>query len=405
MRKGLVLAFLAALPAWSGDWTGYLKNYSFAADPAPGTMSADHSASSSTRLRLQYRKSRGQGWSIEAAGETAWTVQQAGAPDHPLFMTAARPFGYRISDPDHRFFPVNGNADTHQVGTFNLDRLSVRWSGDETDVTAGRQAIAWGSAKMVNPTDILAPYAFTELDTEYRVGVDAIRIRHAFNALSELDTGYVFGPGGGMSKSALFLRGKTYLADTDAAVTLMRFREHLMVGLDLARAWGGTGTWLEAAIVQTNRFDKNAEQGRYLRLSVGADRQLTPTVYGFLEYHFNGAGAGKKAEYLDRRTRPAYTEGGVYLLGRQYLDMGLNIRITPLTTLNSTVILNLRDASAFLTARLTHSLSDNIDASLGVYLKTGREPAARPRGGILPGSFDEFGAYPGLVYASLRWYF
>lgn len=405
MVKGIILALLMTIPVWSGDLTGYLKNYSFIADPAPGTLGVDQAASSTTRLRLQYQNSWGEGWWFEGAGETALTAQRSVLFQSGLFMVATEPFSYRLSDPDHHIFPTGTDSGTNFAGTFNLDRLLVRWSGDKTDVTIGRQAVAWGNAKMVNPTDILTPYAFTELDTEYRYGVDAVRIRHAFSAMSEVDVGYVFGPGGDMAKSALFVRGKTYIAETDATLTFMRFREHAMVGLDLARAFGGTGTWIETAIVETNRFNNDIEENTYLRLSIGADRQLTPTIYGFLEYHYNGAGADKRAGYISRSIQPAYTDGAVYLLGKHYLAMGLNVQLTPLTTLNGTLLSNIVDSSAFLTTRLEHSLSDNLDASIGIYLKTGKTPTVPPQSGILPGSFDEFGIYPGLLYVSLRWYF
>ncbi len=383
--KGIVLALLITIPAWSGDLTGYLKNYSFVADPAPGTMSVEHPASSSTRFRLQYQTSWGQNWSFEAAGETAWLIQQSALFGSSLFMSASQPFSYRISDPDHRIFPTNISSNTNLVGTFNLDRLNVHWSGNKTDLIIGRQAVAWGSAKMVNPTDILAPYAFTELDTEYRLGVDAVRLRYALNAMSELDAGYVFGKGGDISKSALFLRAKTYFAGTGASATLMRFRQHLLVGLDLTRAFGGVGTWLEAAYVRTNRFKNNAPENSYVRVSFGADRQLTPTVYGFLEYHYNGAGAEGRSAYLSEVAGPAYTDGAVYLLGKQYLGMGLNVQLTALTTLNTTLLANIQDGSAFLTTRLEHSISDNLDVSAGLYMRKG--------------------IYPNLLYASLRWYF
>ncbi|PJB77645.1 MAG: hypothetical protein CO090_08355 [Acidobacteria bacterium CG_4_9_14_3_um_filter_49_7] len=89
MLKGIVLALLMTMPVWSGDFTGYLKNYSFVADPAPGTVPVEHPASSSTRFRLQYQTNWGQSWSFEVAGESAWTVQQSALSGTSLFMTAS----------------------------------------------------------------------------------------------------------------------------------------------------------------------------------------------------------------------------------------------------------------------------------------------------------------------------
>ena len=53
------------------------------------------------------------------------------------------------------------------------------------------QAIAWGSAFVINPTDVIAPYVYNALDQEERYGVDALRVRVPTGALSETDLGYV----------------------------------------------------------------------------------------------------------------------------------------------------------------------------------------------------------------------
>jgi hypothetical protein len=45
------------------------------------------------------------------------------------------------------------------------------------DIFIDRQAVAWGSGRLFNPTDVVTPYAFNELDKEERLGVDAVRVR------------------------------------------------------------------------------------------------------------------------------------------------------------------------------------------------------------------------------------
>jgi len=75
----------------------------------------------------------------------------------------------------------------------NLDRLYATVAAPHFDLYVGRQAIAWGSARAVNPTDIIAPFLYTEIDTEDRVGVDAARLRIPAGALGEIDAAYVGG--------------------------------------------------------------------------------------------------------------------------------------------------------------------------------------------------------------------
>lgn len=387
----------------AGEWTGYLKNFSWVADPAIGTFPVDRVASSATRLRLQYQDRLTDRWSFEGAGEFSLLVQH-----HTLFaggiFSETGSATYRFSDPDHLIFPDHPDRQDNLGGTANLDRFRFTWHGDRLDVILGRQPVSWGSGKIVNPTDILAPYAFTELDTEYRIGVDAVRFRYAMGAMSELDAGMVLGPDGDLDESAVYLRGKTYVGSTDISALVMRFRRHRMVGLDITRAFGGTGAWLEAALVSPACYSDGLPQDNYIRLTAGLDRQLTPRLYAYLEYHLNTAGSSDADGYAFLADDPAYRDGSVYLLGRHYLGTGFSFQLTGLTTVNGLVLTNLSDGSAFGSLNMEYNVARNLYLSAGMYLNRGSSPvlsAAPPFVQVM----DEFGSYPDLLYVSLRWYF
>lgn len=401
--RGIVLVLLWTVVATGGEWTGYLKNFSLVTDP-PGIVQPDRMWSSSTRLRLQYQGWLTDRWSVAGAGELAFVRQH-----HLLFAVDSAALSvssntYRLSDPDRLWLPGDPAPDDNTALMFNLDRVRLAWRGERLEISLGRQAVSWGSGKAVNPTDVLMPYAFTELDTEYRVGVDAVRFRYALNRMSELDAGYVFGPGGDMADSAVFLRGKTYLANTDLSALLMRFRNHLMIGVDVTRAWGGSGVWLEAAFVDADHFAATAARRDYVRVSAGVDRQLTPALYGYLEYHFNGSGRDAD-DPVYGLVDPAAVAGSVYLVGRHYLSLGTAWQLSGLTTVNGMVIANLDDHSMFLSLSLDRSMSDNLYLALGVYLSTGDAPLTGIPDPALSVVRDEFGGYADLVYGSVRWYF
>ena len=149
------------------------------------------------------------------------------------------------------------------------------YGADFGDITIGRQAIAWGSARVVNPTDVIAPYAYNQLDTEDRIGVDAIRVQIPIGVLGEFDTGYVFGENLAFEKSAFFVRSQLNAVETDFSISLLGFREHLMTGFDIARGIGGAGFWLEAAYVYTNASEsENEDAENYLRASIGSGLQF-----------------------------------------------------------------------------------------------------------------------------------
>ncbi len=285
----------------------------------------------------------------------------------------------------------------------NLDRARVTLSVLEIDISLGRQPLAWGSARVLNPTDILAPFTFDALDTEDRPGVDAVRLRIPLGMMSELDAGGVFGDDFDLSESALFLRAKGYALETDLALLLIDFRENLMVGCDLTRYIGGAASWLEAAYVLPNAFANDAqEENSYLNLSLGADFSLWGTTYLFLEYHYNGAGVGDAAHYFENLDRTAYSEGSVYLMGRHYLIPGISWQITPLLTLNSTALCNLNDPSVLISLSSEYNIAEDIYLAAGAFIGIGRSASID---GDSPQPRSEFGVTSDIYYSSFRIYF
>ena len=281
--------------------------------------------------------------------------------------------------------------------------LQLAYGADFGDITIGRQAIAWGSARVVNPTDVIAPYAYDQLDTEDRIGVDAIRVQIPIGILGEFDTGYVFGENFAFEKSAFFLRSQLNALETDFSVSLLGFREHLMTGFDIARGIGGAGFWLEGAYVYANAFDaENEEAENYLRASIGLDYSFGGRAYGFIEYHFSNAGAREPEDYLANLAQPAYTDAAVYLLGRHYLAPGLTFQITPLISLGGVVLSNISDPSLFPSLQIEYNFAQDIYLSAGGFIGIGKRPETEDEELQFR---SEFGGYPTLFFLSFRIYF
>ena len=167
---------------------------------------------------------------------------------------------YRVVDFDALIYP-SADESIGSVGIYhNLDRAAVQFSTDFADFSIGRDAIAWGSARIINPTDVIAPYTYDQLDTEDRVGVDAVRVRIPVGVMGEVDTGYIFGNNFDFDKSAIFLRTQLNAAETDFSILLLEFQRDLLIGLDVARGIGGAGFWLETAYVLVEPLMMNPTQ-------------------------------------------------------------------------------------------------------------------------------------------------
>jgi hypothetical protein len=416
MIRAIIMILFGASMATASDLsiTGYAKNF-FVVYDAPsleGNVSYTDPpllGSVTNRVRLNAFYSPNDWLSMSLSYNILPRIQDPSLFEtSPNFAELNFP-SYRFADLDSRIYP----DEEDQTGSFglyqNLDRFSITVRTPTADIFFGRQAIAWGSGHAVNPTDVLTPFTFDELDTEDRPGVDAIRVRVPVGRLEEIDAGYVFGDDFDFDESAFFLRGTFRAFRTDISPTLIGFRENLLLGTDLSRAIGGASGWLEAAYVFIDALDdrNDGEADDYLRASIGADYALTGELYGFVEYHYSGAGAGDPDEYLARLTDPAFTDGAVYLLGRHYLIPGFSYQIMPLVGLSGQFLTNLEEPSILLAPYIEYNIAENIYLAGGAFIGLGE------RSQVLINDFpgvtiryrSEFGSYSDLYYTSFRIYF
>ena len=407
MRKILTVTIFLIIVVGTGPTdadlqiSGYYKNFSTGlGSPLPDSPII---GAVNNHLRLNCAYALTDALSFDLSYDFAPRIQDPSLFSESPIAATTDSLRYRVVDFESSIYP----GENDPVGSFgifqNLDRASIAYSANFADITIGRQAIAWGSARVINPTDVIAPYTYGELDTEDRIGVDAIRVQIPIGVLGEFDTGYVFGEDFAVEKSAFFLRSQLNAVETDFSIVLLGFREHLMTGFEIARGIGGAGFWLEAAYVYANAFDsENGEAENYLRASIGLDYSFGGVAYGFIEYHFSGVGAGEPEDYLANLTQPAYTDGGVYLMGRHYLVPGLSYQLTPLISLSGVVLSNISNPSVFPSLQIEYNFAQDIYLSAGGFIGIGKRPETEDDETQFR---SEFGGYPTLLFSSFRIYF
>jgi hypothetical protein len=396
----------------SFEYGGYLKNFSTAVK-LPRYLNLDRRSeipmlgSVRNRIRLDGRLILSPRLSIEAAYDLMGDVR-----DKELFyvesaISTIDPSAYRAIDTDKLIYPKDNSDVRSFAALHNIDRMVATIQTKDFDFYLGRQAIAWGSAKVLNPTDILAPYAYNELDTEDRIGVDAIRVRHPIGLLGEADIGVVFGDEFRSDQSAFFVRSRLYYKKTDLSFVLAGFRENLMLGVDASRAVGGAGTWIEAAFVFADALTDSGinSNDSYIRLTIGGDYSPTGGVYCFSEYHFNQPGKTDASKYLTVVNTTAYRDGAVYLLGQHYLAAGISYQVTPLITANLEWLTNLTDPSAIISPRFEYNVAENVYVSIGGYIGIGAGPDLDPTDSRSFRAVSEFGLYSDVYYMSTSIYF
>lgn len=386
-----VLAFEESSYAINGSYKTY-----FSESKSPGEDSYNGELTSTFRPKFTWSPNENYTFYGAYALSVDWQKKSL-----PIFTLPKTKQAYRVLDLDEELY--NSDRDNQKSSRFlvnqNLDRFYVSYSKNALNLNVGRAPIAFGSSKIINPTDVLTPISYQTLDKEERVGIDTVRMNYSLGALSLLDIGYVLGHKMDFSESAVFTRLKTNVWATDVSVMLMNFQENLMAGIDLSRSIGKASSWLESAYV-VPKFFNNDEKGNlknYLRTTIGVDYKLTEAIYSYIEYHYNGAGVSDPKRYFLLQNQTAYTEGGVYLSGAHYIAPGMTYELGSLWKLTGQFLLNLNDYSIFNNLALEYNVAQDVFMDLGAYVPFGKKTELVQR--------SEFGSYPTSIYTSLRFYF
>lgn len=391
---GTLIYSLYAQTTTGGYWKGLLMEYH---QPSlTGNPSGEYWQTACTGLfRFRLLHSRGP-VRIEAAYQLTplLTNGDFGRPLNLTILTAPHTPVYRLADLHETMIATDG---MHFKLDQNLDRLNVSITTARADIIIGRQVIAFGAARFINPTDIFAPLAWHDLNREDRRGVDAIRVKIAAGQNGMLDAGLVLGRGGSRENSAIYGRAQWQVAGNGFSFTGALFSDNLMLGADFTRSIGGAGIWAEAAGTLAGVTSQRKTRQDYIRLSTGFDYSFG-RLYMAWEYHYNGAGKAEPRLFIRNLLENAYNEGGVYLMGRHYLAPGLAWQATPLMNLRFTSLASLTDRSIFFWPRLEYNLRQDLYLETGGFLTIGSVPRQNR-------IQSEFGTYPDIYYLSIRRYF
>ena len=285
----------------------------------------------------------------------------------------------------------------HVVWQHRFDRLYVGWENQRLQVTVGRQAVSWGSALFLTPSDPFTPFNPVDPFREFRAGVDAARIRFFPGALSEVD---------------LVVRPTRSPAGEEEMTALMR-------GLTTAWNWelsgwggivygdpagavgavGSVGSWaVRGEAVVRDLGDRVVFRG-----TLGVDRQLQVGGRDLTlaaEYQRDGLGADGPDDYLATLASATYLRGEHQVLGRDETVVQASYQIHPLWTLSGLSLWNLRDLSMTLGASVAHSAGDDVAVTTGAFLGLGDDDDTESL--PLP---SEYGSAGLSWYLSLSWYF
>ena len=289
------------------------------------------------------------------------------------------------------------NEEEHIVWQHRFDRLQLGWAPTGSfEITAGRQAVSWGTTLFLTPSDPFSPFNPTDPFREFRAGVDAARVRMYPSTLSEIDV--VVRP------------TKSEVGDelTALARGLTTWRNWELSGWggslygDPAGAFGTAGAfgaWALRAegVVRSQRDDV------VFRGTIGLDHQVQlqgKDLFLIIEYQRDNLGAASSQEYLAVLTSDTFRRGEHQVLGRDETVVQASYQLHPLWNLSGLWLWNLNDRSALVSPSVAYSAGDEASISGGVFFGFG-DTSSTPTRPLA----SEYGLAGTTGYVSLSWFF
>ena len=282
-----------------------------------------------------------------------------------------------------------------------FDRLSLRFDlGDNADLVVGRQPVSWATTLFLTPSDPFSPFDPADPFREYRIGVDAARLRYYRGAFTQFE---------------VVARPARVGLDGDRTLTLLGRATTNRGGWDLG-VWGGlvhdtfgaaaslsgaVGPWALRAEAEVRDFD----EGLVARGAVGLDRTFSIArrdLYVVIEYQRDDLGATSPDDLLAAATSRAFTQGEMQVLGRDTGALQLSWQLHPLASASTLFMGSLRDGSFLFGPGIGYSVTQGASFRIGAFVGVGED--ATLDGGILRFG-SEYGAIPRLVYASMSFFF
>lgn len=289
-----------------------------------------------------------------------------------------------------------------------IERLVVRAALGPLDLAVGRQPVGLGTSHFISVIDVVAPFAPGALDSTFRPGVDAARLRSNLGIRGEVELITVAADP--LTEGTALGRIRVLAGPVDFELLGGRFGARNFGGLGWEGEAGPVGLWGEAALFERNEPRRAGMARAAMAVVAGLDVRLPGRVDLGLGGHYSDFGARRPADLAAVAGDRPFREGWVFLAGAGHALVTLARELHPLVHGSLAGLVSLVDGSTLWQPRLALNVADNADLTLFGWISTGPRPTVGlASGGALPSLVlrqpSEFGAVPdgGGLYA--RWFF
>ena len=321
--------------------------------------------------------------------------------------------------------------------SLDADRLNIKYTFSDLDITLGRQAVNFSQAYFWNPLDVFLAFDPETFDRDYKPGIDALRADLTLGNFSGLtlvaapgremeidhyvfDAGVFPGPVN-MYGSAFIARFGTNIRDFDLTIQGGKIYGGYQIG------WGFSGEVFDAGIRGEASYVLAHPDGSKLIMNplypaglqeidlvkdhysvvVGTDYRFDNSLYVNLEYLFNSAGKTGSLNETLLRSMISNTKS----LGRHLAGLQLSYEIHALLTGQVACIYSFSDRSSMVSPTATYSVADEAEFSAGAILGFGKRPTTFNMFSANGVTFNigelnsEFGTYPNVFFMEFKFYF
>ncbi len=360
------------------------------------TLGGPSNGSAFQRMRIMWDGGAGPAM-VDVAYEHALTLRESGTLGAQLFTAAAG------SASNGDWLALDGEIDAGEgvLWRHRFDRLSLRFDlGPDADLVIGRQPISWATTLVLTPADPFSPFDPADPFREYRIGVDAARLRYYAGAFTQFELvarPSLAGPGGERTLS-LLARATTNRGGWDLGAWAGTVHDTFGAAAFLT---GAVGLWAARTEVVARRIDGRSA----VRASAGLDRTFSAAgreLYLVIEYQHDGLGAAQPDDLLAVATSRAFSQGEMQVLGRDVGALQLAYQLHPLLSASNLVLGSFRDGSFLLGPGLAYSATGGASVRIGGFIGVGEGAVLD---GVAPRLASEYGAVPGVLFVSTNFFF
>jgi hypothetical protein len=295
-----------------------------------------------------------------------------------------------------------------------VDRLVVRFHAPHLDVAIGRQPISFGTGFFFTPMDLVAVYAPSVVDREYKPGVDATRLDFWIGNTGHITVVAALTGDFDLDGLLIAAHGGFTVGLFDLGFFAAKVHDDAVFGFDTSGSLGPVGVHSDFTVTVPKEDDV------FIRAMIGANILLPENFTISGELYGQSVGALHADDYMDVARLDRFERGELWTMGHFYGALALNKEVTPLIYVNLSAIVNFLDPSMLLGPGFTWSIANNVTLAAGGFFAIGERPEELEIEDLLHDDFtpftedevldafepnSEFGLMPHQAYLQINAYF